>query len=153
MDANGNGKRKEILGQMPRKVTPEALSALAKSHNLKTMRAVFGPLTSYLTVVRDIVRHNGGKAYAVFDQGVPYDNLHTLQSRKRVLGKLRVEKIESEDDAEDRGVYVTYRGFPVNDAETRNRVYEYFWEGRKVLVHASGADPIWVWRRPSAPAH
>jgi hypothetical protein len=52
----------EILAQMPRHVPPEALSAVAESSDLETMRAVFGPLTSYLTVelARDILQHTGG---------------------------------------------------------------------------------------------
>jgi hypothetical protein len=87
---NGNGTR----NPMPRHVPPEALSAVAESSDLETMRAVFGPLTSYLTVelARDILQHTGGKAYAVFDQSIPFDLADTLQSRARVLSKLRVVK-------------------------------------------------------------
>jgi hypothetical protein len=71
------------------------------------MRAVFGPLTSYLTVelARDILQHTGGKAYAVFDQNIPFDLADSLQSRARVLRKLRVVKIDKEES--DRSVYIT----------------------------------------------
>ncbi len=59
----------------------------------------------------------------------------------RLLGKLFIDKVTSEE----RGVYCRigdYKLYETNDSF----LYEYTWEGRRVVVKGSGADPIWVWK-------
>lgn len=87
-------------------------------------------------LANDILLNHGGKVWGVLDQEIQPETMgKTVRHRMQLLGKLIIQKVST-----DGQVFLTHRGHKMYDQSSF--IYEYTWEGRRVLTSGSGADPI-----------
>ena len=127
-----------IIARFPKGVTTHQLELVEDRPTLAQMRAVFGPSLHYLTVAAagTLLRHASGDVYGIVGQDLQRGV--TLASRKKLITRLKIEKVQGKN------VYLRIKGKPAYDS-LGVHPYEELVEGRSVLVLGGGADPIWVW--------